>query len=119
MLFYDKNDEVEDCDDDSSEAYAQMVWFEKILKTYSKKSNHKLYIMGHVPPMDEKGNEIYKSECFNQYINLIGEYGDSIAGHFNGHTNSKFFFYFAFLYARSFTYGCIYRGYIVCHLQRR
>jgi predicted methyltransferase len=48
-----------------------------------------VYIMGHVPPIDDDGSKLYKKKCYKKYFNLLGKYGDIIAGHFTGHTNSK------------------------------
>lgn len=87
MYFYTDNDDVKDCSSSSSAAATHMTWLEKTLKTYAAKDNHKLYLMGHVPPIDEDGNALYKDKCYSQYFDLIGKYSDVIVGHFSGHTN--------------------------------
>jgi predicted methyltransferase len=90
MYFFEKNDEVDDCDEDGNEAAVQMKWLESTLEKYSKKGgDHMVYIMGHVPPIDDDGSKLYKKKCYKKYFNLLGKYGDIIAGHFTGHTNSK------------------------------
>lgn len=90
MYFFDSNDAVSDCNTSSSPGAVQMKWFENVLKGYqSKGDDHQVYIMSHVPPLDDHGEQLYKSACHNQYLNLLGKYGSVIAGHFNGHTNSK------------------------------
>jgi hypothetical protein len=90
MYFFDKNSDVSDCSTSSSPAAIQMKWLEGVLKHYqSKGGDHQVYMMSHVPPLDDGGSELYKSSCHSQYLNLLGEYGSVIAGHFNGHTNSK------------------------------
>lgn len=93
MYFFEKNDGVEDCSSSSSPASIQIKWLENVLKSYAGKKDHKLYLMGHVPPIDEDGNSLYKDTCYSQYFDLIGKYGDTIVGHFSGHTNSKFFIF--------------------------
>lgn len=89
MYFFVKNDEVSDCGSSSSAGAIQMKWLERNLKQYQKKKNHQVYIMGHVPPIDDDGSALYKSECYSQYLSLLGKYGSVISGHFTGHTNSK------------------------------
>lgn len=94
MYFFEKNDDVSDCSSSSSPAAVQMKWLELVLKKYqNKKGDHQVYIMGHVPPIDDDGSKLYKSSCFSQYMNLLGDYGSVISGHFTGHTNGKFFLY--------------------------
>lgn len=90
MYFFEKNDGVKDCSSSSSPAATQMKWLESTLKTYSAKDGHQVYLMGHVPPIDEDGEALYKDSCYDQYFKLLGKYGNVIAGHFTGHTNSKF-----------------------------
>lgn len=93
MYFYEKNDKVEDCDSSSSAGGVQMKWLESTLKSFQdKKGSHKVYLMGHVPPIDDDGSKLYKDSCYTQYMNLLGEYGSVISGHFTGHTNSKYTF---------------------------
>ncbi|KAI9482810.1 MAG: Metallo-dependent phosphatase-like protein [Benjaminiella poitrasii] len=88
MYFYKKNDEVDDCDESSSAAAIQMKWLEAQLKTFAKKKGkHQAYIMGHVPPIDDDGSQLYKDACHEKYFNLLGKYGKYISGHFTGHTN--------------------------------
>jgi hypothetical protein len=91
MYFYEKNDEVSDCDSSSSAGAVQLKWLEGVLQKYQKKSgNHQVYMMSHVPPIDDDGSKLYKSSCYKQYMNLLGEYGSVISGHFTGHTNSEY-----------------------------
>lgn len=87
MYFYKDNTAIDDCSSSSSPAATHMTWLENTLKTYSAKTDHKLYLMGHVPPVDDDGSAIYKSECYSQYFELLGKYSDVIVGHFTGHTN--------------------------------
>ncbi|KAL7313639.1 hypothetical protein PS15m_007362 [Mucor circinelloides] len=88
MYFYEKNDDVADCSSSSSAAAIEMKWLSYVLKHYSKKKGHQLYLMGHVPPIDDDGSKLYKSNCYTQYMNLLGKYGSTISGHFTGHTNN-------------------------------
>lgn len=88
MYFFEKNDDVSDCSSSSSPAAVQMKWLELVLKKYQHKNgDHQVYIMGHVPPIDDDGSKLYKSACFSQYMDLLGKYGSVISGHFTGHTN--------------------------------
>lgn len=90
MYFFEKNDDVSDCSSSSSPAAVQMKWLELVLKKYQHKNgDHQVYIMGHVPPIDDDGSKLYKSACFSQYMDLLGKYGSVISGHFTGHTNGK------------------------------
>ena len=92
MYFFEKNDAAGDCDDSSSSAAIQMKWLESTLKSYqSKGGDHQVYIMSHVPPINDDGSSLYKSKCYSSYLNLLGEYSSVIAGHFTGHTNGKSF----------------------------
>ncbi|GAA5813317.1 hypothetical protein MFLAVUS_006794 [Mucor flavus] len=89
MYFFKKNDEVSDCSSSTSPGAIQMKWLERNLKFYQKKgNNHQVYLMGHVPPIDDDGSKLYKSKCYSQYLNLLGKYGSVISGHFTGHTNN-------------------------------
>ncbi|KAI8991070.1 Metallo-dependent phosphatase-like protein [Mycotypha africana] len=88
MYFFHKNDEVDDCDSSSSPGAIQLRWFERMLKQYSKKKGHSVYVMGHIPPADDEGEKLYKDACYSKYINLLGKYGNTIVGHFTGHTNN-------------------------------
>ncbi|KAI8646879.1 Metallo-dependent phosphatase-like protein [Parasitella parasitica] len=87
MYFFEKNDEVDDCDSSSSAATIQMKWLTHVLQLYSKKKDHQLYLMGHVPPIDDDGSKLYKDKCYKEYMKLLGKYGSTISGHFTGHTN--------------------------------
>lgn len=91
MYFFSKNDDVSDCGSSRSPSTVQMKWLETTLKNIAqKKGEHQVYIMGHVPPIDDDGSRLFKSNCYSQYFNLLGKYGNVISGHFTGHTNSKF-----------------------------
>jgi hypothetical protein len=88
MYFYKDNTAIGDCSA-SGPAATHMAWLENVLKTYAAKDGHKVYLMGHVPPVDDDGSIIYKSGCYSQYFELLGKYSNVIAGHFTGHTNGK------------------------------
>ncbi|KAI7898291.1 Metallo-dependent phosphatase-like protein [Cokeromyces recurvatus] len=88
MYFFDKNNDVDDCDSPNSPGAIQMRWLENQLEALEKKKGkQQAYIMGHVPPIDDNGSRIYKSACYDQYFSLLGKHGSVIAGHFTGHTN--------------------------------
>jgi len=57
----------------------------------AKQSSQRVYLMGHIPPNDEKGKKLYLKECWKEYVKLSGKYADIIAGQFHGHTNSDVF----------------------------
>ncbi|KAG0192294.1 Endopolyphosphatase [Apophysomyces sp. BC1034] len=86
MLFFHKNDVVKDCDKKKSPGAVQLVWLENILEQ-SRQSGSKVYILSHVPPNDDSDSRLYKKACYSMYYDLLGKYGDTIAGHFTGHTN--------------------------------
>ncbi|KAF7723465.1 Endopolyphosphatase [Apophysomyces ossiformis] len=86
MLFYRSNHVISNCDKTESPGAIQLNWLEKMLEE-SRRSNNKVYILSHVPPNDDKDNRLYKKTCQAMYYNLLGEYGDTIVGHFTGHTN--------------------------------
>ncbi|KAG2203793.1 hypothetical protein INT47_012726 [Mucor saturninus] len=89
MYFFEKNSDVADCSSSTSPATVQMKWLESTLKEFKSKGNgHQVYMMSHVPPIDDDGSKLYKDSCYSQYLNLLGNYGSIIAGHFNGHTNN-------------------------------
>jgi hypothetical protein len=88
MFFFNKNTAVEGCDKEGSPGAIQMAWMKNKLEL-AKKENAMVYIMGHVPPYHDDGSPLFTPSCLSQYFNLIGTYGDVIAGHFTGHTNSK------------------------------
>lgn len=90
MYFFEKNSDVSDCSSSTSPGAIQIKWLEQTLKEFKNKDSHQVYIMSHVPPIGDKGSKLYKSSCYSQYLNLLGEYGSVIAGHFTGHTNSKY-----------------------------
>jgi hypothetical protein len=85
MYFFDKNDAVPDCNTAGSAGAIELKWLEAQLKS-AKSANKKVYIMSHVPPVD-KSKTLYKKNCLQQYVNLLGEYSESIASHLTGHTN--------------------------------
>ncbi|CAO3592653.1 unnamed protein product [Absidia cylindrospora] len=87
MFFFKKNDAVKGCDKSGSPGATQIAWMKKSLEA-AKKDNVMIYVMGHVPPNDDDGSELFTSSCLDQYYQLLGEYGDIIAGHFTGHTNN-------------------------------
>ncbi|KAI8342778.1 Metallo-dependent phosphatase-like protein [Chlamydoabsidia padenii] len=87
MFFFKKNDAVKGCDKSGSPGGDQIKWIKKSLEA-AKKDNVMVYVMGHVPPNDDDGSALFTSACYDQYYNLLGEYGDIIAGHFTGHTNN-------------------------------
>lgn len=89
MYFFNKNSDVSDCSSSSSPGAIQMQWLQSNLQYYKSQAGHQVYLMSHVPPIDDDGSELYLSSCYSQYLNLLGQYGSIIAGHFNGHTNSK------------------------------
>ncbi|KAI8983025.1 Metallo-dependent phosphatase-like protein [Pilobolus umbonatus] len=89
MYFFEKNDDVSDCDSSSSPGNIQMKWLEGKLKNLAKKKGaHQAYIIGHIPPIDDDGSRLYKDECYKRYFNLLGKYSNVISGHFTGHTNN-------------------------------
>ncbi|CAO3594946.1 unnamed protein product [Absidia cylindrospora] len=88
MFFFKKNIAISTCDQMDSPGSIQMVWIKEKLEL-AKKDNMMVYIMGHVPPNDDDGELLFTASCHSQYYQLLGEYGDIIAGHFTGHTNSK------------------------------
>lgn len=91
MFFFNGNSAVSDCSSSSSPGAVEMQWLTSQLQYYSKQAGHQVYIMSHVPPIDDDGSQLYLSSCYKQYVNLLGQYGSTIVGHFNGHTNSKYY----------------------------
>ncbi|CAO3594947.1 unnamed protein product [Absidia cylindrospora] len=87
MFFFKKNIAISTCDQMDSPGSIQMVWIKEKLEL-AKKDNMMVYIMGHVPPNDDDGELLFTASCHSQYYQLLGEYGDIIAGHFTGHTNN-------------------------------
>lgn len=84
MYFFDKNYDVEDCDKPESPGAIQLVWLET--QMVKAQSDHRpVYIMSHVPPIETK--ELYHPACYSAYVNILGKYSDTVAGHFTGHTN--------------------------------
>ncbi|CAO3659359.1 unnamed protein product [Rhizopus stolonifer] len=89
MYFFKKDDDTADCDQSSSAGAIHLKWLESTLKHYASKSDqHQVYLMGHVPPVDDDGSRLYKKKCYKKYIQLLGEHSHIIAGHFTGHTNN-------------------------------
>ncbi|SAM04850.1 hypothetical protein [Absidia glauca] len=87
MFFFYKNTAVEGCDKEGSPGAIQLAWMKNKLEL-AKKDNAMVYIMGHVPPYHDDGSPSFTPSCLSQYFDLIGRYGDVIAGHFTGHTNN-------------------------------
>ncbi|KAG2186737.1 hypothetical protein INT44_002963, partial [Umbelopsis vinacea] len=85
MYFFTDNSEVSDCDAKDSPGAEELVWLEGQLQE-AQRSNKKAYIMSHVPPVD-KSDTLYKSNCYKQYVNLLGKYSEVVAAHLTGHTN--------------------------------
>ncbi|KAI9259300.1 Metallo-dependent phosphatase-like protein [Sporodiniella umbellata] len=89
MYFFKKDDDASDCDQKDSPGRDQLRWLEAALKHYEHKSHaHQVYLMGHVPPVDDDGSRLFKKACYTQYVHLLGQYSHLIAGHFTGHTNN-------------------------------
>ncbi|ORX46710.1 hypothetical protein DM01DRAFT_1327449, partial [Hesseltinella vesiculosa] len=85
MFFFNKNDNVDDCVS-GSPGQIQMQWIQQQL-TAARNAKAQVYIIGHVPPNDDDGSLLFKNECHSQYLNLLGQFGDVVSGHFTGHTN--------------------------------
>lgn len=115
MFFFKKNDAVKDCDKSGSPGGEQLKWIEQSFKA-AKKDNVMVYVMGHVPPNDDDGSALFTSACYNQYYQLLGEYGDIIAGHFTGHTNSKWGIVAGFenRALKFLTFSCMIRWHAYC-----
>lgn len=89
-MYFFKKDDASDCDKEDSPGTIQLKWLESTLDYYAQKDgNHQVYLMGHVPPVDDDGSKLFKDKCYSKYIDLLGKYSKIIAGHFTGHTNSK------------------------------
>ncbi|KAJ9089690.1 hypothetical protein DSO57_1010187 [Entomophthora muscae] len=63
-----------------------MQWLEDHLAK-AKKNGINIYIVGHIPPNKKSGKPAYSKHCYRDYLDLLGDYGDIIYGHFHGHTN--------------------------------
>ncbi|OAD79830.1 secreted endopolyphosphatase [Phycomyces blakesleeanus NRRL 1555(-)] len=87
MYFFSKNSEAKNCNTAGTSGALQITWMKKVLDAARTKKTS-VYVVGHVPPNDDDASELYKSSCHELYIDLLGSYGDVIAGHFTGHTNS-------------------------------
>ncbi|KAL0097740.1 Metallo-dependent phosphatase-like protein [Phycomyces blakesleeanus] len=87
IFFFEPNLEIEECKVEGSPGYLHISWIQRVLRD-ARKSERSIYIVGHVPPKDNTGNILYKSTCYDMYINLLGSYSDVIVGQFYGHTNS-------------------------------
>ncbi|KAI8351509.1 Metallo-dependent phosphatase-like protein [Blakeslea trispora] len=88
MYFFKKNDQASNCEKSKSSGAMQLNWLENTLKYYANKKSHRVYIMGHIPPLNDKGSMLFKKSCFSSYHKLLSKYGDIIVGHFTGHTNN-------------------------------
>ncbi|KAJ2956365.1 hypothetical protein NQZ79_g7775 [Umbelopsis isabellina] len=84
MYFFGKNYDVEDCDKPDSPGAIQLVWLKAQL--VKAQNNHRpVYIISHVPPIERE--ELYHPACYSAYVNILGDYSETLAGHFTGHTN--------------------------------
>ncbi|RUS13454.1 Metallo-dependent phosphatase-like protein [Endogone sp. FLAS-F59071] len=86
MFFSTANTLVQDCDVAGSAGAIELQWIEKNLLV-ARKGKYNVYLMGHIPPTDDKGVVAYYPACYTSYVNILGEYSDVIVGHFTGHTN--------------------------------
>ncbi|KAI9026496.1 Metallo-dependent phosphatase-like protein [Phycomyces nitens] len=87
MYFFSKNSEAKNCNTAGKTGTLQIAWMKKVLNA-ARSNKISVYVVGHVPPNDDDGSELYKSSCYDIYIALLGSYSDVIVGHFTGHTNS-------------------------------
>ncbi|CEG77435.1 hypothetical protein RMATCC62417_12186 [Rhizopus microsporus] len=88
-MYFFKKDDASDCDKEGSPGTIQLKWLESTLDHYARKDgNHQVYLMGHVPPVDDDGSKLFKDKCYSKYIDLLGKHSKIIAGHFTGHTNN-------------------------------
>ncbi|KAI9013727.1 Metallo-dependent phosphatase-like protein [Phycomyces nitens] len=86
IFFFTPNLEVGECKIKGSAGYLQIFWMQRVLRD-ARKNGYNVYIVGHVPPTDNSGAILYKSTCYEMYIDLLGSYGDVIVAQFYGHTN--------------------------------
>ncbi|KAI8895675.1 Metallo-dependent phosphatase-like protein [Globomyces pollinis-pini] len=90
LAWYNENYNLSDCDlknkNSKHPGNIQFQWLKEMLKTI-RKSNRKVILIGHVPPITHAEIEIYKLNCYDKYINLVGKYSDIIVTQYYGHVN--------------------------------
>ncbi|KAI8986376.1 Metallo-dependent phosphatase-like protein [Pilobolus umbonatus] len=86
IYFFERNVAIGNCMHHRSPAYKQLIWFEKQLRQ-AQDDQHKVYVMGHVPPSTRD----YKKTCLSEYIRIASIYSDVIMGHFFAHLNMDHF----------------------------
>jgi len=89
LHWFVENPLAKDCDGKSIGS-AQLTWLEGVLKT-AKQNSQRVYLMGHVPPIDETTKKVYLPQCLKEYVNLSGKYADVIVSQFHGHTDCDIF----------------------------
>ncbi|KAI9106028.1 Metallo-dependent phosphatase-like protein [Phlyctochytrium arcticum] len=50
-------------------------------------ANRKVFIVGHIPPSDSFDSPLYKPSCYEQFVQISGDYADVILGQYYGHVN--------------------------------
>ncbi|KAJ3326657.1 Endopolyphosphatase [Blyttiomyces sp. JEL0837] len=86
MWLYKKNLLTKDCNDTTSEGFKMLNWMNDTLTTLET-ANKKAYVIGHIPPKDEKNKKAYQDNCYASYLSLIAAHNNTIISHFHGHTN--------------------------------
>jgi endopolyphosphatase len=74
-----ENTAVSDCSENSSEGSRHFVWLNQKLELL-KRRGMKVYLLGHVPPVDSTSNPLYKPSCYTHFVNTMGKYHDLLVG---------------------------------------
>ena len=67
----------------------QLEWLESRLQAARQDGSYHVYIMGHIPPAvsQYQGSAMWEQLYATAYAELVGQYGDVLAGQFFGHTH--------------------------------
>jgi hypothetical protein len=88
MYFFTKNTQIPDCNQTGSAGAMEMIWLDTQLASAAANSRS-VYIISHVPPI-KNNKPLYKPQCYEAYVNLLGKYSSTIAAHLTGHTNGNY-----------------------------
>ncbi|KAJ3106958.1 Endopolyphosphatase [Phlyctochytrium planicorne] len=95
MWFYKKNEQTVDCDAAGSPGGDMLKWLDVQFKALREKKGT-AYIIGHIPPKDEKNKKNYYDNCYDSYNTLVAQNLDVISAHFHGHVNQDMLTYMSY-----------------------
>ncbi len=81
LYWFKENTLVNDCNTRHSAGAIQLSWMHDQLSML-RANQKQVIIIGHVPPKAFDNEVLYKPECYDQFVQLMGDFHDVIIGQF-------------------------------------